>query len=121
MSFIAQVGFTHGFYSYGHYLRDHLPTNNGVDYEVVLEAGCGGDFTDEPATTAAAQARFATWAADNFEQLLERADEGAAAERGERGKKRRRVNRPKRSDAFEVTPAARDGRAMLDFLLGPEP
>jgi ABC-type transporter Mla subunit MlaD len=114
------VGIANGFDSYGHFLRALLPTNNCVDYEVVLEAGCGGDFTEEPATTAAAQARFASWAADNLELLSERAEDGTPGNRDERDPERRRAKRRNRGESFELTPEARDGRAMLDFLLGEE-
>jgi ABC-type transporter Mla subunit MlaD len=115
------VGIANGFDSYGHFLRALLPTNNCVDYEVVLEAGCGGDFTDEPATTLAAQARFASWADDNLERLLKRAEGSHPDERG--GRDRGRDHRPRggRRDSFETAPAVRDARTMLDFLLGPEP
>ena len=42
------------FDQYGHYLRAYLPLNSCVDYEIVLESNCGGNFrfTQEGQTTA---------------------------------------------------------------------
>lgn len=118
----TSVGVANGFDSYGHFLRALLPTNNCVDYEVVLEAGCGGDFTEEPASAAAAQARFAAWADDNLGRLRERAAEARAAERRAprtpSGGKRPIVGR-NRPFAQERRAAGAE-RALLDFLFGPE-
>ena len=108
------VGIANGFDSYGHFLRALLPTNNCVDYEVALEAGCGGDFTEEPATTLAAQQSFVNWARSNADELLQRAQDGP----DEAPRKRREGAR---DQSFEATPGLRDSRTMLDFLFGSEP
>lgn len=110
-------GAVNGFDSAGHVMRALLPTNNCVDYEYVVEQGCGGQFrfTDGAPSTLAAQQRFLSRAHEVIARI------GARQERGSRGDKRQRSARLRGGSATaRGGDAAEDVLPLMEFLLGDE-